>query len=58
MEEQLWNLALVASPREQLEAAHYFETCDKPLPDKAVLLYHRAGMIHKALDLAFKYVIS
>ncbi|KAJ9573631.1 hypothetical protein L9F63_008972, partial [Diploptera punctata] len=54
MEEQLWNLALLAGPREQLEAAQYFETCDKPLPDKAVLLYHKAGMIHKALDLAFR----
>ncbi|XP_021936986.1 intraflagellar transport protein 140 homolog isoform X3 [Zootermopsis nevadensis] len=54
MEEQVWNLALLAGPREQLEAAQYFESSDKPEPDKAVLLYHRAGMLHKALDLAFK----
>lgn len=57
MEEQLWSLALLAGPREQLEAAQYFESSDKPQPDKAVLLYHRAGMLHKALDLAFKYVV-
>lgn len=57
MEEQVWNLALLAGPREQLEAAQYFESSDKPEPDKAVLLYHRAGMLHKALDLAFKYVV-
>ncbi|XP_069684990.1 intraflagellar transport protein 140 homolog [Periplaneta americana] len=54
MEDQLWNLAVLAGPREKLEAAQYFEFCDKPVPEKAVLLYHRAGMLHKALDLAFK----
>jgi len=49
-------MALLAGPREQLEAAQYFESSDKSLQDKAVMLYHRAGMQHKALDLAFKYV--
>jgi intraflagellar transport protein 140 len=54
MDSQLWNMALLAGPREQLEAARYFESSDKALQDKAVILYHRAGMLHKALDLAFK----
>nr|CAD7202239.1 unnamed protein product [Timema douglasi] len=54
LEEGLWNLALLAGPREQLEAAQYFEQSDHPLPEKSVLLYHRAGMLHKALDLAFR----
>jgi len=56
MDVQLWNMALLAGPREQVEAAQYFESSDKSLQDKAVMLYHRAGMQHKALDLAFKYV--
>lgn len=56
MDSQLWNMALLAGPREQLEAAKYFESSDKALQDKAIILYHRAGMLHKALDLAFKYV--
>jgi intraflagellar transport protein 140 len=58
MESQLWNMALLAGPREQLEAAQHFEASDKALQDKAVILYHRAGMLHKALDLAFKYVYA
>lgn len=58
MDEQLWNLSLLAYPRDQLEAAGYFETSDPPAPDKAVLLYHRSGMLHKALDLAFRLVFN
>lgn len=58
MDEQLWNLSLLANPRDQLEAACYFETSDPPASDKAVLLYHRSGMLHKALDLAFRCVPS
>ncbi|KAK7788798.1 hypothetical protein R5R35_010909 [Gryllus longicercus] len=54
IEDQLWNLALLAGPREQLEAARYFESSERASPDKAVILFHRAGMLHKALDLAFK----
>ncbi|XP_034252751.1 intraflagellar transport protein 140 homolog [Thrips palmi] len=54
LDEQLWNLSLLAYPRDQLEAARYFETCEPPAHDKAVLLYHRSGMLHKALDLAFR----
>uniref|UniRef100_A0A8D8LS96 Intraflagellar transport protein 140 homolog n=1 Tax=Cacopsylla melanoneura TaxID=428564 RepID=A0A8D8LS96_9HEMI len=51
MDDQLWNLALSAGPGEQIEAATYLEGIE---PDKAVLLYHKAGAFHKALDLAFK----
>ncbi|KAI5750172.1 hypothetical protein M8J76_013408 [Diaphorina citri] len=51
LDDQLWNLAISAEPSEQIEAATYLETIE---PDKAVLLYHKAGALHKALDLAFK----
>ncbi|KAJ1532231.1 hypothetical protein ONE63_000848 [Megalurothrips usitatus] len=54
LDEQLWNLSLLAYPRDQLEAAQYFETSEPPASEKAVLLYHRSGMLHKALDLAFR----
>ncbi|KAF2347789.1 Quinoprotein amine dehydrogenase beta chain-like [Trinorchestia longiramus] len=52
--DQLMNLALVAGPQEQVEAARYFATCDRPQVARAVTLYHRAGLVAKALDLAFK----
>ncbi|BES89280.1 Hypothetical protein NTJ_02087 [Nesidiocoris tenuis] len=52
LEDQLWALSLSAGPREQAEAAKYLEVVS---PDKAVLLYHKAGLFHKALDLAFRY---
>ena len=52
-EEQMWNLALLAAPGEQLDAARYFETSDRPQYDKAVILYEKAGYLGKALELAF-----
>ena len=52
-EEQMWNLALLAAPGEQLDAARYFETADRPQYDKAVILYEKAGYLGKALELAF-----
>lgn len=51
MDDQLWPLSLQAGPREQAEAAKFLETSN---PEKAVVLYQRAGMLHKALDLAFR----
>jgi len=36
--EQLWNMAVLAAPNEKLEAAKYFETCEKPQFDKAPML--------------------
>ena len=52
-DEQMWNLALLAAPGEQLDAARYFETADRPQYDKAVILYEKAGYLGKALELAF-----
>lgn len=52
MNEQIWSLALKAGPQDQLEAAQYFEQAD--MPERAVRLYHKAGMLHKAVDLAFQ----
>lgn len=43
---------MAAGNREKLECAKYFEETGSS--DKAVTLYHRAGLLHKALDLAFK----
>lgn len=51
LDDQLWNLALTAGPGDQIEAATYLESLE---PEKAVLLYHKGGALHKALDLAFK----
>ena len=52
--EQLWNMSVLAAPNEKLEAAKYFETCEKPQFDKAVILYEKAGYVGKAVDLAFE----
>lgn len=52
MSEELWPLAMLAPRQAQIDVAKYFEDAEQP--DKAVLLYHKAGMLHKALDLAFK----
>ncbi|RZF46866.1 hypothetical protein LSTR_LSTR008247 [Laodelphax striatellus] len=51
LDDQLWSLALSAGPREQTEAARHLEST---APDRAVLLYHRAGLFRTALDLAFR----
>lgn len=40
------------SNREKIEIAKYFE--EQNNLENAVVLYHRGGMLHKALDLAFK----
>uniref|UniRef100_A0A915BTC4 Uncharacterized protein n=1 Tax=Parascaris univalens TaxID=6257 RepID=A0A915BTC4_PARUN len=53
MKEKLANLALMAGGSDLVEAARYYE--DLPgQADKAVMLYHKAGMIGRALDLAFR----
>ena len=52
-DEQMWNLALLAAPGEQLDAARYYETSERPQYDKAVILYEKAGYLGKALELAF-----
>ncbi|KAB7493708.1 Intraflagellar transport protein [Armadillidium nasatum] len=53
-DDQLMNLALVAGPQEQIDAARYFLTSERPQVNKSVMLYHKAGLISKAVDLAFK----
>ncbi|XP_015439170.1 PREDICTED: intraflagellar transport protein 140 homolog [Dufourea novaeangliae] len=52
MFEELWPLATLASRQSQIDVAKYYEENNQP--DKAVLLYHKAGLLHKALDIAFK----
>ena len=52
-EDQLLNVALLSTPRDMLEAAIYFEEREDTV-DKAVLLYHRAGNLPKAIELVFK----
>ncbi|OAD53382.1 hypothetical protein WN48_10260 [Eufriesea mexicana] len=52
MFEELWPLAVLAPRQSQIDVAKYYEENDQS--DKAVLLYHKAGLLHKALDIAFK----
>ncbi|XP_043233356.1 intraflagellar transport protein 140 homolog [Amphibalanus amphitrite] len=54
-EDQMLNLALMAGPREQLDAARYFESLGKGGIERAIMLYHKAGLLTKATDLAFKH---
>ncbi|CBY35545.1 unnamed protein product [Oikopleura dioica] len=52
-EDQLFNVALLSQPRDMLLAADHFQKNESTL-DKAVLLYHRAGNLAKAIDLVFQ----
>ncbi|XP_014614871.1 PREDICTED: intraflagellar transport protein 140 homolog [Polistes canadensis] len=52
MSEELWPLAVLASRQSQIEVAKYYE--ENGQLDRAVLLYHKAGLLHKALDIAFR----
>ncbi|XP_074040796.1 intraflagellar transport protein rempA isoform X2 [Leptinotarsa decemlineata] len=52
MSEELWNLSTVVSNNEKIECAKFFEEHGEL--EKSVVLYYRGGMLHKALDLAFK----
>lgn len=47
-------MALVAGPQEQIDAARYFSSSEHHQLPKAVMLYHKAGLLSKAVDLAFK----
>ncbi|KAK2157995.1 hypothetical protein LSH36_179g04000 [Paralvinella palmiformis] len=51
-EDQIMNLALLAKPEDMIEAARYYEFKNNQ-QDKAIMLYHKAGLFSKALDLAF-----
>lgn len=51
LQDELWNVASSARPRDKASAAAYFEEVGNY--KRAVELYHRAGMLHKAVEMAF-----
>ncbi|KAH8393888.1 hypothetical protein KR215_005842 [Drosophila sulfurigaster] len=51
-QEELWTVASSSRSRDKAIAATYFEECGNF--KHAVELYHRAGMLHKALEMAFE----
>lgn len=53
MKDRLANLCLMAGGSELVSAARYYENLNG-YTHKAVMLYHKAGMIGRALDLAFR----
>lgn len=53
MNDKLANLALLAGGNELVDTARYYENLEGHA-DKAVMLYHKAGLIGRALDLAFR----
>ncbi|XP_015685305.1 intraflagellar transport protein 140 homolog, partial [Protobothrops mucrosquamatus] len=52
LDDLLMNLALLSSPEDMIEAARYYEGRGEQM-DQAVTLYHKAGHLSKALELAF-----
>ncbi|XP_053550522.1 intraflagellar transport protein 140 homolog [Bombina bombina] len=52
LDDQLMNLALLSNPEDMMEAARYYEERGEQM-DRAVMLFHKAGHISKALELAF-----
>ncbi|XP_035468905.1 intraflagellar transport protein 140 homolog [Scophthalmus maximus] len=52
LDDQLMNLALLSNPEDMMEAACYYEEKGSHM-DRAVALYHKAGYVSKALELAF-----
>ncbi|XP_061911877.1 intraflagellar transport protein 140 homolog [Entelurus aequoreus] len=52
LDDQLMNLALLSNPEDMMEAACYYEEKGIHL-DRAVSLYHKAGYVSKALEVAF-----
>lgn len=55
LEYQMLNLALLADRHHQLDVARYFEQQGRSGAERAVVLYHKAGLLNKAIDLAIKY---
>lgn len=49
--DDLWVVAGLANGRDKVSAAAYFE--EQGEYKRAVELYHRAGMLHKAMEMAF-----
>lgn len=54
LDEYMANIAVQGTPDDMLEAARYFQTLPMQ-EDRAILLYHKAGLTSKAIDLAFKH---
>ncbi|KAM9716097.1 intraflagellar transport protein 140 homolog isoform 2-T2 [Menidia menidia] len=52
LDDQLMNLALLSNSEDMMEAACYYEERSTHM-DRAVALYHKAGYVSKALELAF-----
>ncbi|XP_053678512.1 intraflagellar transport protein 140 homolog [Anopheles nili] len=52
LSDDLWTVACTARPRDKASAAAYYEESGDYR--RAVELYHRAGMLHKAVEMAFK----
>ncbi|XP_022916343.2 intraflagellar transport protein 140 homolog [Onthophagus taurus] len=52
LSDELWNIGTVSTNRDKIECAKHLESIG--FSEKSAILYHRAGMLHKALDLAFK----
>ncbi|XP_023244589.1 intraflagellar transport protein 140 homolog [Centruroides sculpturatus] len=53
LEDQLLNLALMSGPQVMNEVAHYYEEHSEHR-EKAIMLYHKAGYLNKAIELAFR----
>ncbi|XP_046855391.1 intraflagellar transport protein 140 homolog isoform X2 [Xenia sp. Carnegie-2017] len=53
MDNELMNLALLSKPQDMIDVARYYENNSNTL-DKAIILYHKAGEVSKALDLCFE----
>jgi intraflagellar transport protein 140 len=51
LQNELWDVANSANARDKASAAAYFE--ELGAWKQAVELYHRAGMLHKAVEMAF-----
>ncbi|CAF0970919.1 unnamed protein product [Rotaria sordida] len=54
LDEYMANIAVQGTSDDMLEAARYFQTLPMQ-EDRAILLYHKAGLTSKAIDLAFKH---
>lgn len=52
-DDHLVNLALLGKPEDMVEAAQYLEA-KAGYEDRAVMLYHKAGQVSRAVDLAFR----
>ncbi|KAF1373994.1 hypothetical protein PFLUV_G00244670 [Perca fluviatilis] len=52
LDDQLMNLALLSNAEDMMEAACYYEEKGTHM-DRAVALFHKAGYVSKALELAF-----